>query len=109
MNDGYDDEQEKDQHRIAGLEIFHRFSARDLAGIFASLPKDARLVRANTVDYNNAHILYFHSARFKAIPRYGETGIIRATFSKQENGEVTVDDVEWPVEVEFPALKKADR
>ena len=106
MNGEYDDEKQKDQHRIASLEISHGFRAHDLVGVFASMPADARLVMVTSLDYNRIHMLYFQSSRFKFNPSYRDFGVIKATFSKQENGEMTVDDVEWPLEVEFPALKK---
>jgi len=96
------------EHRIALLNVSRGWTAAMLVMVLEGLPKDASLVRVQDSDYRNSHLLYFESCKFKVVPE-GHTMVeIRPVFYKDgENQTISLVSIDWPIDVDFPALKRA--
>lgn len=99
------------EHRIACLNVNRGMSSAMLVMVLEGLPKDARLVRVQDVDYRNSHLLYFQSCKFKPMLEGNCIENIVPVFHSElspdgESRTMSLESVEWPIEVEFPALKR---
>ena len=97
--------------RIAYFDVSHIY-ARHLSQILDKLPRDAKLVRAMDQEYRAGQRFHFESQFFKEVPFGNEMEHIEVTLHREElqNGDIdyVVKEVDWPIGVEFPALKKKE-
>ena len=97
------------KRRVARVEIPMECPAHLITMIFAKLPDDAYIVRVQSEFDSLEHNIYFRSSRFKAVPRGESVPIIKPTYESHigDDDRRVYDsvEIEWPIEVDFPALR----
>lgn len=104
------EEQDKYSRRIAVLKIPYRMTSELLAQVFELVPKGAHLVEVHSIDSSMNFQFFFRSDKFKPVP-FGDdceeiTVELEYKFIDEGNRRPVVKSINWPIEVEFPGLKR---
>ena len=104
---------EDSTRRVAFVRFETYVSPREMAMVFACLPSDAVLVRADFAVDAVEHLFIFRSSRFKIVPVGERPSEILPEWEWEYSDDgnsrkISGVKVEWPIQVEFPGLKRAE-
>lgn len=100
------------QNRVAVLRFQSHVTARQVAMVLDTLPKDAEYVRGGFSLDAAEHEMVFRSSFFKPVEFGERPGEIlpKWVWQRSDDGDsrrIVGVEVEWPVAVDFPALERA--